>query len=208
MSLRQYVRRHLTIVICLLLIGYGIAVYIQSACPEKIGQTQVRGMKIAFDPIYNDDGSMFHAKLNIGYRQGLLILESVLGLVCIWIMYKMVLYYRIFFGMKSWWSYFVDFGCAAAIARVLIHLTGQYVLDYLYIWVSNSTYDFFDFCIGICVVGMLIWFIPACVKYYKYKHEKTKGMHFWEKFKWEIWFSVEMTKMLFCPIKAWWKDIN
>lgn len=208
MSLYKYMRRHLIVVICLLLVGFGIVAYIHIVCPEKIGQTQVRGMKIAFDPVYNDDGSMFHAKLKIGYRQGLLILESVLALICTWLMYKLLLYYSIFFGIKSWWTYFVDFGCAAAIARLPVRLAGMYVLDYLYIWLGHSTYDFFDFCIGICGVGVVLWLIPACIKYYQYKRENTKGMHFWKKCKWEMRFSIEMTKMLFRPIKSWWKDVD
>ena len=208
MSFYQYLRRHMIVVICLLLIGYGIVAYIHIVCPEKIGQPHTRGAQVAFAPVYNEDGSTFHAKLEIGYRQGLLILESIIALFCIWVLYKMVLYYSIFFGMTSRWTYFVDFGCATAVARLPVRLAGIYVLDYLYIRMGHGTYDFFDLCIGVSMVGMVLWYLPFYVRYHRYKKVHTKGMKFWEKFKWEMCFGVDMLKMLFRPIRTWWKDAN
>ena len=208
MSLHQYIRRHVIVVLVLLLIGYGIVAYIHAVCPEKIGQPHAKGVQVDFAPVYNEDGSTFHARLDIGYRLGLLILESVITLFGSWILYKVVLYYCVFFGMKSWWTYLVDFGCASAIGRLPVRLAGMYVLDYFYIGFRHSTYDFFDFCIGICVVGLLVWLIPACLKYYSYKRKSTKGMGFWERCKWEMRFSMEMGKMLFRPLRSWWKDVS
>lgn len=194
------------VVFCLLLIGYGIVAYIHIACPEKIGQPHERGVQAAFVPVYNEDGSMFHAKAHIGYRQGLLIGEAIIGLFCSWVLYKIVLYYCVFFKMKTWWIFFLDFGCASAIARLLTHLAGRYVLDYLYIRGMHSTYDFFDLCIGVCIVGIFVWLFPACIRYYRYKRLETKGMGFWAKFKWEIQFTLVMWKMLFRPVKTWWNE--
>lgn len=208
MSLRQYLIRHMIVVICLLMIGYGIVAYIHIVCPEKIGQPYARGVQVAFAPVYNEDGSTFHAKIDIGYRQGLLILESIVSVFCIWILYKLFLYYSIFFGMTSKWTYFADFGCATAIARLPVRLAGKYVLDYLYIRMGHGVYDFFDLCIGVSIVGMVLWYIPCCVRYHRYKKAHTKGMKFREKFRWEMRFGFDMLKKLFCPLRTWWRDVS
>lgn len=208
MNLNQYLRHHMIVVVCLLLIGYGIVAYIHIACPEKIGQPHTRGAQVAFAPVYNEDGSTFHAKMDIGYQQGLLILESVIALFCVWILYKMILYYGMFFGLSARWTYFIDFSCATAFARLPVRLAGMYVLDYLYISVGNGTYDFFDLCIGVTIVGMVLWYIPFGVRYHRYKREHTKGMGFWEKFRWEMRFGANMFKMLFRPIRTWQKDVD
>ena len=208
MNLKQYVKCHLIFVISLLVIGYGIVVYIHIACPEKIGQPHARGVAVAFAPVYNEDGSTFHARLGIGYQQGLLIFESVVTLFTTLVMYRLIEYYNIFFEIKRFWIYFVDFGAASMFARFPTRLTGRYTLDYLYIRASHATYDFFDFCIGICVVGILIWMIPLCIKYYRYKKTHTTGMTFGQKFVWEMKLSFQLLKTSFCPIKTWWKDID
>lgn len=208
MSLYQYMRRHMIVVVCLLLIGYGIVAYIHIICPEKIGQPRARGVEAAFAPVYNEDGSTFHAKLDIGYQQGLLIFESIIALFCVWILYKMILYYSRFFGMSGRWIYFIDFACATAVARLPVRLAGLYVLDYFYIRMGHGTYDFFDICIGISIVGMVLWYIPFCVRYHRYKKEKTGGMRFREKFRWEMRFGANMLKMIFRPIRTWWEEVN
>lgn len=205
MSFNQYVRRHMILVVCLLVIGYGIAAYIYIACPERIGQPHAKGVLVDFAPIYNEDGSTFHARLDIGYQQGLLIFENVVSLFCVWLLYKIIAYYDIFFGIKGDWSYLADFVCAAAIARLPMHLSGRYVLDYLYIK-GRGTYDFFDFCIGICVGGILIWYVVFCVKYRKYKKEQTAGMRFWERFKWAMKLSLDLPKVYLRPMKTWWTN--
>lgn len=208
MNFKQYVKRHLIFVICLLVIGYGIVAYIHIVCPEKIGQPHARGAAFAFAPVYNEDGSAFHARLGIGYQQGLLIFESVVTLFATLLLYRMMEYYCIFFGIKRIWSYFVDFGAASALARFPMWLLGKYTLDYWYIRAGHGTYDFFDFCIGICVAGVLIWIIPFYVKYLKYKKLHTAGMNFVQKFVWEMKLSLQLLKTSFCPIKTWWEDIS
>lgn len=208
MNFYQYVKRHLIFVICLLVIGYGIVAYIHIVCPQKIGQTHTKGAAVAFVPMYNEDGSTVHAKLGIGYQQGLLIFESVVALFATLILYRMIEYYCIFFGIKRIWSYFVDFGTASVLARFPTRLTGKYTLDYVYIKASHSVYDFFDFCIGICITGILIWMIPYCIKYHEYKRVHTVGMHFGQKLLWEMKFGLHMIKSTFYPIKTWWKDIE
>ena len=208
MNLKQYVKRHLIFVICLLVIGYGIIAYIQIVCPEKIGQPHAGDAAFAFAPVYNKAGSTFHAKLGIGYQQGLLIFEAVVSLFAILMLYRMIEYYSIFIGIKRVWSYFVDFGMASALARFSTRLLGKYTLDYFYIRAGHATYDFFDFCIGISIVGVLIWMIPFYIKYHKYKKLHTVGMTFGQKFVWEMKLSFQLLKTSFCPIKTWWKDID
>lgn len=208
MSFHQYVKRHLIFVVCLLVIGYGIVAYIHMVCPERIGQPPARGVEVAFAPVYNENGSALHARLGIGYQQGLLIAESLVALCLNWILYRLVEYHNIFFGMKRGWNYFLDFGFASIIARIPTSLLGIYTLDYLYIKKGHATYDFFDFCIRIYVTGMLLWIIPFCIKFYKYKKEHTAGMNFWEKFKWDVRLNLQLMKTPFLPVKMWWKDID
>lgn len=205
MGLKQFVKRHIIFVICLALIGYGIIAFIYIACPEKIGHSDVRGQAVAFAPIYNKSGSTFHAKLGIGYKQALLVAECIVCMLAVLAMYKMIAYYNMFFGINMCWIYFVDFGGAAVLGRLPMDLMGFYTLDYLYIAATRYTYDFFDICIGICIVGVLLWCVPMSIKYHKYKVEHTKGMKFLEKLKWEVKFSFKILGASLRPIKIWWK---
>ena len=206
MSFYQYLKRHIFLIICLLVIGFGIVGYIELFCPEKIGVPSTKGVNYAFEPIYNKKGSLYHAKLGIGYRQGLLILECLVTLISLVYFYRFVLYYNIFFKIKGDWLYFLDFGSAVIIARLINYLLGRYVLDYIYIRAGHAIYDFFDFCIGICIVGIVLWCIPVGVKYHRYKKENTKGMSLREKFRWEMKLTFDFIKMPFRPIRTWWKS--
>lgn len=208
MNFYQYIKRHLIVVVCLLVVGYGIVAYIHIVCPEIINEPHAKDVAVSFSPVYNEDGSTFHARLGIGYRQGLLIFESVVTLFMTWVLYRMIEYYNIYFGIKRFWSYFADFGAASMLARFPTRLTGKYTLDYWYVKAGHGTYDFFDFCIGICILGILLWMIPYYIKYHQYKKQHTAGMNTWQKLWWEIKFGLKLIKTSFCPIKTWWKDIE
>ena len=207
MNLYQYIKRHLIVIICLVVIGYSIVALIHLVFPHRIEQSFVRGESIAFVPEYNKYGSMFHAKLKIGYRQGLLIAECVIMLPVMYLFYRLVEYYNIFFGLKRFWSYFIDFGCAVVVGRLPTHLLGIYTLDYLYIRATHSIYDFFDLCIGVFSIGMLGWLIPYNIRYHHYKKSHTRGMRLWQKIKWEFQFGIKSIRMSLSPIKTWWKDV-
>lgn len=206
MSIKQFVKHHIIFVVCLALIGYGMVAFIHIACPEKIEHNDVRGQAIAFAPIYNESGSTFHAKLGIGYNQALLVVECIVCMLMVLVMYKMVAYYNMFFGLNMCWSYFVDFGGAVVLGRLPMDLLGFYTLDYLYIAATRYTYDLFDIYIGICFVGALFWCVPMSIKYHKYKVGHTKGMKFLEKLKWEVTFSVKLLGTSLRPMRVWWKE--
>lgn len=204
MSLSQYIKRHVLFSICLALIGYAIIAFIYIYCPEKIGHNDVIGKKLAFAPIYNKSGSTLHALLGIGYNQVLLIIECIICVFIVIFMHKIVAYYNIFLNLDRWWAYIVDFACAAVLGRLPVNLLGFYTLDYLYISMTRYTYDFFDICLGICVIGILVWCIPISIKYHKYKVSHTKGMKIWEKIKWEIGFGFKIIRESLRPMKIWW----
>ena len=82
MSLHQYIRCHVIVVLVLLLIGYGIVTYIHAVCPEKIGQPHAKGVQVDFAPVYNEDGSTFHARLRYRIQAG--IVDPGVGNHVVW----------------------------------------------------------------------------------------------------------------------------
>lgn len=104
--------------------------------------------------------------------------------------------------MSEKWLYAVDIEMAVPLYRCIAWLYSPYTLDYLYIK-GYGTCDFPDFCIGVGIFFLLLWLIPAMVSYYRFQRPHTKGMHFWEKFKWEWRFTVVMVKAVFMKRERW-----
>lgn len=53
------------------------------------------------------------------------------------------------------------------------------------------------------MAGMLLWLIPALIKYYRYKREQTAGMRFVQKLKWEFRMSGRILYLPFVRKSRW-----
>lgn len=102
------------------------------------------------------------------------------------------------------WLYVMDLEIVVPIYRLLARFYRPYTLDYLYIR-GYGTFDFPDFCIGAGIAGVVLWMVPTMVLYYRYKRERTAGMGFLAKWKWEFRMSRQAMSMPFVK-KSRWKE--
>lgn len=157
---------------------------------------------MAVVPVYNRDGSWLHGLWGIGYNGALLCLENIAGLFVAGYLYRMVDAYNIFFGLSAGWLYVIDLEIMVPVFRLADRIWHPYTLDYLYIR-GYGTFDFPDFCIGVGIAGILLWLIPALIKYYRYKREQTAGMRFVQKLKWEFRMSGRILYLPFVRKSRW-----
>lgn len=157
---------------------------------------------MAVRPVYNTDGSWLHGRLGIGYHGLLLCLENIAGLLVAGYLFRMIASYNAFFCLSAGWLYFIDLEIAVPIFRLADRIWHPYTLDYLYIR-GYGTFDFPDLCLGMGLAGMLLWLIPALIKYYRYKREQTVGMGFVQKLKWELRMSGRILYLPFVKKSGW-----
>lgn len=158
--------------------------------------------RMAVAPVYNTDGSWLHGRLEIGYSGALLCAENIAALVCAGYLFRMIESFNAFFGLSAGWLYLVDLEIAVPVYRLLARTYRTYTLDYLYIR-GYGTFDFPDFCIGAGIAGILLWLIPSLFKYYRYKKERTAGMSFLQKLKWEFRMSGRILYLPFVRKSGW-----
>lgn len=202
--IRQY-RKHILFILLLILIA-GLMECVMAIYYDKLIQEPLSvGHLFILRPVYNESGSWYHARLGIGYAQGLLIVENVAALLIIWLAYRFLEAWGWFFSMHSFWPYLLDFVLAPTLYRLFHSVLGIYTLDYIRIVGRRrtNTFDFPDFYLGISVVAMLIWFIFALIPYYKYKHIQVKDMRFLSRFVWEFHLMTLFTKAVFIPKECW-----
>ena len=163
------------------------------------------GRFISLRPVYNKSGSWYHAKLGIGYTQGLLIAENITTLFIVWFLYRFLEAWGWFFDMHSSWLYLFDFVLAPTLYRLFHNVLGIFTLDYIRIAGRRSanTFDFPDIYLGIAVVTIFVWLVFALIPYYKYKHIQVKGMRVLSKLVWEFRLSVLFIKAVFVPKERW-----
>ena len=198
-------RKHLFLSLVLILIA-GLAEGIVTIHYDKLLQEPIAaGNLFTIRPVYNDDGSWYHAKIGIGYIRGLLLIENIAALLMAWFLYYYMDVWGWFFGMRSFWLYVFDFVFAPTLYRLFHNVLGIYTLDYIRIVGrrSTSTYDFPDFYLFISAAGILIWFVMALIPYYKYKHTQVKGMRYLTKFIWELKLAITFIRAVFVPRKQW-----
>lgn len=202
--IRQY-KKHIIFILLLILIA-GFMECVMTIYYDQLVQEPLSVWRLfSLNPVYNENGSWFHARLGIGYTQGLLIAENIAALFIVWFAYRFLAAWGWFFSMRSSWLYLLDFCLAPTLYRLLHSVLGLYTLDYIKIAGKRSTYtfDFPDFYLGISAVAILVWFIFALIPYYKYKHIQVKGMRFLPKFVWELRLAVLFTKVVFVPKERW-----
>lgn len=153
-------------------------------------------------PVYNMDGSWLHGRLGIEYNGLLLCLENIAALLVAAYLFRMIASYNAFFGLSAGWVYVIDLEIMVPIFRLADRLFRPYTLDYLRVR-GYGTFDFPDFCLGTGLAGVLLWLIPALCRYYRYKKEKTVGMGFVEKLKWEFRMSGRILYVPFVKRSGW-----
>lgn len=198
--IRQY-RKHITFILLLILIA-GLMECVMTIYYDKLLQEPLSvGHLFSLRPVYNESGSWYHARLGIGYAQGLLIAENIAALLIIWLAYRFMETWGWFFCMRSFWLYLLDFALAPTLYRLFHSALGIYTLDYIRIVGrrSTNTFDFPDFYLGISFVAMLVWFIFALIPYYKYKHIQVKDMRFLSRLMWEFHLTTLFVKAVFIP---------
>ena len=202
--IRQY-RKHIFFILLLILIA-GLMECVMAIYYDKLVQEPLSvGHLFNFRPIYNKSGSWYHARLGIGYAQGLLIAENVAALLIVWLAYRFMEAWGWFFGMHSRWLYLLDFVLAPTLYRLFHSVLGIYTLDYIRIAGKRgaNTFDFPDLYLGISVMAMLVWLIFALILYYKYKQIQVKGMQLLSRFVWEFHLMILFTKAVFIPKERW-----
>lgn len=157
---------------------------------------------MAVRPVYNTDGSWLHGRWEIGYNGLLLCLENIAALLVAAYLFRMIASYNAFFGLSAGWVYVIDLAIMVPIFRLADRLFHPYTLDYLRIR-GYGTFDFPDLCLGAGLVGILLWLIPALIQYYRYKREKTAGMGFVQKLKWEFRMSGRIMYLPFVRKSGW-----
>lgn len=205
MNLVRKYKKHIFVILLLILIA-SLMEYVMTICYAKLLREPLSvGHLFSFHPVYNESGSWYHARLGLGYSQGLLIVENVVALLIIGLAYRFMGAWGWFFGMRSFWPYLLDFVLAPILYRLFHSVLGIYTLDYIRIASKrgSNTYDFPDFYLGISVMAMLIWFVFALMPYYKYKQIQVKGMRPLTKFMWEFHLMVLFTKAVFAPKERW-----
>lgn len=203
MKENHYARNHIILIAALVIIGFLIVAVIKLLYGDQIENLYIGGKQIGFHPVYNENGSWFHGKIGIGYQRGLLLAENLVILVCSAFVHRWIEYCSRFFRLGGVWSFFMDFGLAAGLARLFQNLGGFYTLDYVYIDKLSATYDFFDFLLYLMCAGILVWLVLYCIRYYSYRARETKGMKFWPKFLWSWRLSLKVMKETLKPIKNW-----
>lgn len=202
--IRQY-KKHIIVILLLILIA-SLMEYVMTIYYDKLLQEPLYvGYLLSLRPVYNESGSWYHARLGIGYAQGLLIAENVAALLIVWLIYRFMEIWGWFFGMRSFWLYLLDFALAPTLYRLFHSVPGIYTLDYIRIVDKRGTvtFDFPDFYLGISVVAMLVWLVFALIPYYKYKQTQAKSMRLLSRFAWEFHLMVSFTKAVFIPKERW-----
>ena len=69
-------------------------------------------------------------------------------------------------------------------------------------------YDFPDFCIGIFVIGILIWAICLSFISRRYVKEKRSGMSFTERIVWGVRFRRMLFRVFFLPKVRWQEEFE
>ena len=202
--IRQY-KKHIIVILLLILIASlmecTMAIYFDKLIQEPLSVGHLFNLR----PVYNESGSWYHARLGIGYAQGLLITENLAALLIVWLAYGFLGAWGWFFGMRSCWPYLLDFVLAPTLYRLFHSILGIYTLDYIRVVGrrGTNTFDFPDFYLGISVVAMFVWFICALIPYYKYKHIQVKGMRLLPRFMWEFHLMASFAKAVFIPKECW-----
>lgn len=202
--LKQY-RKHI-ICIFLLILAAGLAEGIITIYYDRLIQNPPAvGRIFSIRPVYNENGSWYHARLGIGYIRALLIVENIVTLLIAWFIYRFLDIWGWFFDMHSFWLYLFDFVLAPTLYRLVHNILGIYTLDYIRIAGkrSASTFDFPDFYLGIAVIWMFVWFVFALLPYYRYKHIQVRGMRYLSKLAWEFRIAALFVKGVFIPKERW-----
>lgn len=169
---------------------------------ELTARPMVINKFLEISPVYNEDGSLFHAKLGIGYIRWLLITESVMALLIGFWVFRYVEAMSRFLNITSFWLYGIIFGMASVVYRLFTHIRGVFTLDYLHIK-NRATYDIPDFYLLVLCITAFIWMIPCLIAYYKYRNKKVKDMAFLQKLIWELKLTAMLLKASILPENKW-----
>lgn len=161
----------------------------------------ILNLYLSIRPIYNENGSLFHAKSGIGYVRWLLLSENIITVFLLVYLFRFLDAWNIFFQISRSWLYILDFAAANTIYRLFTNIRGVFPLDYLK--VRNATYDFPDLYLGICFIGLIFWLIPSFFFYYRYKKQKLKGAGLTQKIIWELKLTGLFLKCPFLPKEKW-----
>lgn len=185
-----------------LLILSGAMEAVMTCCYESLTRQPLAfGSLFQIRPVYNESGSWIHARSGLGYRNGVLLAEHSVALIVAAYLYRALEAWGYLFRVSRRWLYALDCGVAATLYRVITRFRGTFTLDY--VKVGRFTYDIPDLCIGICIVGMIGWFISYTIHYYPYKKRKEKGMKWKERFLWELRLNKQMAVVPFYPRDRW-----
>lgn len=157
--------------------------------------------RLIIRPVYNSNGSWFHARIGIGYLRWLQILEDLVSILLLLYLYRFIDAWNLFFRINRSWLYMLDFSAANLLYRLYTNLRGAFTLDYFRI--TNSTYDLPDLYLGISFVGIVLWLMPSLYEYYRYKRQRTEGFRFMDKLIWELKLTGVFLKTPFLPRQKW-----
>lgn len=194
-------KTHLFMILILFLIAGLAECIISLHYNELLEHPLILNRHVTIRPVYNDNGSLFHAKSGIGYIRWLLLSENIITFFLLIYLFRFLDAWNMFFQMSRSWLYILDFAAANVIYRLCTNIRGVFPLDYLK--VRNATYDFPDLYLGICFIGLVFWLIPSFFFYYRYKRLKLKGAGFTRKIIWELKLTGLFLKSPFLPREKW-----
>lgn len=190
-------------IIDLTLLSFAVVAVILLLCGERAEEICVGGDILAFAPVYNRSGSWFHARLGIGYRPDILLLEHVISMLLLVYLSRFMDFTATVLKINTLWSRCLDFGMAATLVRLITALFGRYTLNYIYIAPLRSTYDLPDLYLGVSLAVLLIWAVWCEVRYLRLKKSATRGMGFAKRMKWELLFTGNVLKAAILPAARW-----
>lgn len=104
---------------------------------------------------------------------------------------------------SSQWICCVDFAIAGHIIRMFNDLRGYINMLFIHIPRQGITFDLVDCYLGIFIAVFLVWIVLCELQYLRLKKQKTAGMNFFQKMKWEFVFVGIACKMSILPTKKW-----
>lgn len=206
MKIFKKYKYHIILIVALIFIAglTELTVYLHIDNLRESPLTLGRFLKIY--PAYNEHGSWIHGKLGIGYSRWFLLFERIFMLLSLFFIFRFMRAHTQFYRMSAFGLFSIDFGIAVAIYRLGTVISDRFTLDYLYL--GHNIYDLPDLYIGIQIITILVWLVPALIKYYSHRKVKVMGMSFLRKQLWDLKIAGMFFKAAVISDLKWEKEFE
>lgn len=195
----------ITLIIVLVLFGLAMTPIILRAIGDPSGMLYIGNQYLALSLRHGNDRlaswightqTTYQMWTSLAYRTLLLCLLLFLSRYMAWI--------NLVCGATgSQWLCGVDFAIAGHIIRLVNDFQGYINMLFIHVPRLGITFDLVDLYLGVSVVIILVWMVLCELHYRRLKKQKTAGMTFLQKMKWELTVAGVACKMAFFPAKKW-----